>query len=241
MIKTTKSMAVACVMGALALGSSSSFAYTTTCPDGGATFPLNGCLLPGTVLGSFPYFDNVVGVTSKAKIDKNTEEVTSFSIKAKQYKGSVDNHLVVDADTSFLIEKPKYDLKVNFLSETEVEGTLNIGGAIDSDGDGKAEKFTVTANLAGPVASSADGTLWGFDTSEIVCSDLINTLTGGCTDAEVVYLNLLEAIGPDVGTKISTAGRALTSVPVPAAAWLFGSGLLGLIAVSRRRGDRAEG
>jgi hypothetical protein len=236
----TKSIAVACVMGVLALGSSSSFAYTTGCPDGGA-YPLNGCALPGTAEGSFPYFDNVVAVTSKAKIDKNTEEVQSFAIKAKQYGGSVDNHLVVDSDTNYLIEKPKFNLKVNFLSETEVEGKLKISGKIDSDGDGKGEKFTVTADLEGPVDSSEDGTLWGFDTMNIVCSDLINTLTGGCTTNEVVYLNLLEAIGPEFGTNISTAGRALTSVPVPAAAWLFGSGLLGLIAVSRRAVHKAEG
>ncbi len=77
--------------------------------------------------------------------------------------------------------------------------------------------------------------LWGFNTTNIVCSDLINTLTGGCTTDEVVYLNLLEAIGPDTGfDRISTAGRALTSVPVPAAAWLFGSGLIGLAGMARR-------
>ena len=62
---------------------------------------------------------------------------------------------------------------------------------------------------------------------------------GGCTTNEVIYLNLLEAIGPDAGArKIKTAGIAVTSVPLPAAAWLFGSGLLGLIAMARRRGHR---
>lgn len=227
----TKSITIALVMGVLALGSSSSFAYTTSCPDGGA-FPLNGCDLPGTGAGSFPYFDNVVGVTSKAKFDKEGA-VTSFKISAKQYKGSVDNHLVVDTETSYLIEKPSYKLSATFIDETTVEGSLKIGGSING------EKFSVTADLAGPVDFSDDSTLWGFDTMNIVCSDLINTLTGGCTTNEVVYLNLLEAIGPDFGAKISTAGRALTSVPVPAAAWLFGSGLVGLIAVSRRRGGKA--
>jgi hypothetical protein len=233
MINTVKSMTIAGLLGVLALGSTSSFAYSTICPDNGAG-QYNGCVLPGTKNGSYPYFDNVVAVTSKVKFNKD-ESVKSFNISAKQYKGSVDNNLVIDNSTSYLIEKPKYDLKVNFLSDTEVEGSVKISGKIDP-GTGKAEKFTVTADLAGAFDYSGDGTLWGFNTSGIVCSDNINTLTGGCTDAEVVYLNLLEGIGPDFGTKVSTAGRALTSVPLPATAWLFGSGLLGLIGVSRRRG-----
>ncbi len=233
MINTVKSMTIAGLLGVLALGSTSSFAYSETCPNNGAG-QYNGCVLPGTVNGSYPYFDNVVAVTSKVKFNKD-ESVKSFNISAKQYKGSVDNNLVIDNSTSYLIEKPKYDLKVNFLSDTEVEGSVKISGKIDP-GTGKAEKFTVTADLAGAFDYSGDGTLWGFNTSGIVCSDNINTLTGGCTDAEVVYLNLLEGVGPDFGTKVSTAGRALTSVPLPATAWLFGSGLLGLIGVSRRRG-----
>ena len=226
MVNTIKSMAIACVMGALALGSSSSFAYVTGCPDSEA-FPLNGCSLPDLVNGSFPYFDNVVSVNYKEK----SEDV--FSIRAKNYKGSTDSRLVVDDVTSFLIDKAKYDLKAT-VDGGVATGTLKIGGKING------EKFTVTADLEGGVNSSSDGDLWGFNTENIVCSELIETLTGGCTTNEVVYLNLLEAIGPDTDfNKISTAGRALTSVPVPAAAWLFGSGLLGMLAVSRRRGDRA--
>jgi len=227
MVNTIKSMAVACVMGVVALGSSSSFAYTITCPDGGATFPLNGCALEGVNSGTFPYFDNVVAVSYKTKND--TAQIT-----AKSYKGSVDNLLVVDTDTSYSIDKEKYSLKASVDSNDVATGALKISGTIDG------EKFTVTADLAGPVALSDDGTLVGFDTKNIVCSDVITTLTGGCTTNESIYLNLLEAIGPVSGfDKVSTAGRAITTIPVPAAAWLFGTGLLGLIAMSRRRGDMA--
>ena len=35
--------------------------------------------------------------------------------------------------------------------------------------------------------------------------------------------------------KYQTTGLAVTSVPVPAAVWLFGSGLVGLAGVVRRR------
>ena len=72
-----------------------------------------------------------------------------------------------------------------------------------------------------------------------MCEGAVDTLTN-CTSEEVVYLNLLEPIGFDLGyKKIDTAGRAVTSVPLPAAAWLFGSGLMGLVAVSRRRSLRS--
>jgi hypothetical protein len=233
MINTVKSMTIAGMLGVLALGSTSSFAYSAICPDNGAG-QLNGCILPGVKNGSYPYFDNVVAVNSKYKADKEGF-VQNFTISAKQYKGSIDNNLVVSNTMSYLIEKPKYNLDVKFLSDTEVTGSVKISGKIDP-GTGKSEKFSMTADLAGAFDYSGDGTLWGFNTSGIVCSDNINTLVGGCTDAEVVYLNLLEGIGPDFGAKISTAGRALTSVPLPATAWLFGSGLLGLVGVSRRRG-----
>jgi hypothetical protein len=244
MANTVKLISVACVMGVLALGSTGSFAYTETCPDAGATYPFNGCDIPGSpfgiVPGSFPYFDNVVAVTSKVKFDKSGD-VKKFDLKAKQYKGSIDNNLVVDDTTSYFIEKPKYDLKAKYLTASdEFEGSVKISGKITPPLLGaKPEKFTVTADLEGPFDLSPDGTLWALNTSTIQCKGLENVLPGGCTDAEVIYLNLLEGIGPDFGEKISTAGRALTSVPLPAAAWLFGSGLLGLLAVSRRRGQRA--
>jgi hypothetical protein len=223
-------------MGVLALGSTGSYAYTIDCPDGGAG-PMNGCTLPDTTPGSYPYFNNVVAVKSKFKEDKSGF-VKNFTISAKQYKGSIDNNLVVSDTMSYLIEKPKYDLKVKFLSGTEVEGSVKVQGKIEPLLGGKAEKFSMTANLAGTFDVSNDDTLWAFDTSDIVCKGLENVLPGTCTNAEVVYLNLLEAIGPTVGSNVSTAGRALTSVPLPAAAWLFGSGLMGLLVVSRRRSQR---
>jgi hypothetical protein len=98
----------------------------------------------------------------------------------------------------------------------------------------------MTADLNG--VWDSDGTLIGFNTENIQCNDVIDAYVGGCTTDEVIYFSLLDAIGPDAGArKIKTSGIAVTSVPVPAAAWLFGSGLLGLIAVSRRGRHRAEG
>lgn len=45
----------------------------------------------------------------------------------------------------------------------------------------------------------------------------------------------LNSDGGQQGTKLSFTIDSITAVPVPAAAWLFGSGLLGLAAAARRR------
>lgn len=224
MVNTIKSMAAACVMGALALGSSSSFAYTATCPDVGA-FPLNGCDLEGTVEGSFPYFDNVVAVKA------GTANDGTVKIQAKGYKGSLSNYLVLDPETILPVEKMKYSLSAQ-IQGGELSGKVSVSGSVNG------EKISMKADLLGGWDKNADGSLLGFDTANMVCTGP-DSFTSLCSTGEVVYLNLLEGISYDPGTKVSTAGRALTSVPVPAAAWLFGSGLVGLIAVSRRRGDKA--
>ena len=39
----------------------------------------------------------------------------------------------------------------------------------------------------------------------------------------------------DIGSGNSMTVTAINTVPVPAAIWLFGSGLLGLIGISRRK------
>jgi hypothetical protein len=94
----------------------------------------------------------------------------------------------------------------------------------------------MTADLSGLWAISEDGTLLGFNTRDIVCHNAINAYLGsdGCTRNEVIYLALQDAI-TDGTRKLKTTGVALTSVPVPAAAWLFGSGLLGLVGIARRK------
>jgi hypothetical protein len=217
-----------CLVGVFTLGSSSSFAITSGCPDPNA-YPLNGCSLPETVNGSFPYFYQNVNVSYKQK--KKSDD---FNVKAKFMKGSGSSFLYVAPDDVLTITKTgfKFDAKV---VDGEASGKIKITGSIDDLG---IKGTLMTADLKGTWGS--DGTLIGFDTTNIQCNEAIDAYVGHCTTEEVIYLNLLDAIGPDAGArKIKTAGVAVTSVPVPAAAWLFGSGLLGLIAVSRRRGDRA--
>ncbi|WP_054691179.1 hypothetical protein [Desulfosarcina cetonica] len=51
---------------------------------------------------------------------------------------------------------------------------------------------------------------------------------------DTIWVDDLTIIAPDYAT-IYTAGSTTAPAPVPAAAWLFGSGLLGLLAIHRRK------
>jgi hypothetical protein len=223
---TSKSMTIACVAGVLAIGSTGS--YAASCVDAAATYPANGCALPGVVAGSFPYFENEITVDYDGK---KLEKKGYFKLKASSVKEALGDIFAADDTTTYDIEKPKFKFKAK-VGDPAIEkvalGNLSIKGKIDG------QKFTVKAKIGtskndlGAYDVSADGLTWGFNTTEITCKNLPTP----CTTDEVVYLNLATAVGGAV--KESTDAIAVTSVPVPAAAWLFGSGLLGLIGVSRR-------
>jgi len=145
--------------------------------------------------------------------------------------------LAVGQSEQYDIEKISYNLKARGYEDGSAEGSIKISGKIDG------QKIKITADLnpekktPGVWDSSEDGMLWGFNTYNIECKGL--EAYTACTKNEVAFLNLVSAIGPASGfPEISTAGTAVTSVPLPAAAWLLGSGLLGLITVSRRRDQR---
>lgn len=223
------------IAGVLALGSSGSFAASINCPDP-TQFPLNGCSLPGTTDGSFPYFDQQASVTFK---DKDTTD-DSFKIKAKSSKVPSDGSLQIDQATTLDISKMKIKLSAA-VQGAVASGSLKISGNLPDPGP-----FNVSADLQGAWAASEDGTLWGFNLTNVTCSGITEV---NCNTDGVIYLNLTDAIGPATGkNKIITSGEALTSVaaavsqvPVPATAWLLGSGLLGLAAIARRRGSRIKG
>lgn len=216
----------------LALSSSGSFAAIGSCPDNSA-YPLSGCSVDGVSPSGFPYFDQLVNVSYSEKND-------GFNISAKNYQGSFRSHLYVTPEEMFDISKTQYMLKAK-VRDGVASGTISIKGRIDELGitpkkKKKKSPLLMKADLSGEWGISDDGTLVGFNTENIVCNDKINAYLGGggCTENESVYLSLLESIL--TGEKnIKTAGVSVATVPLPAAAWLFGSGLLGLIGISRRK------
>jgi len=117
------------------------------------------------------------------------------------------------------------------------EASSNIMGSVSLLGDG------VTAvNMTSDITFTMDYT--GYGSGMVPISGMFN-ITG---DSFSLLVNpLLDASGnvvkaPYVGTLPSPNGwnvtgsvTNLSAIPVPAAVWLFGSGLLGLVGIARRR------
>ncbi|MGD8312492.1 MAG: hypothetical protein PVJ66_07830 [Gammaproteobacteria bacterium] len=147
------------------------------------------------------------------------------------------NFFNLDPDTSYPIRGGSYLLRATFdASDNLTGGSVRITGSIDTE-YGRASGVLMTARLGDP--HGGDGTDWnynsdliGFDTHNIVCHAVLASFS--ChSDAESAYLSL-DAGGFSGLENYTSTGLAVTTVPVPAAAWLFGSGLLGLLGAARR-------
>jgi len=103
---------------------------------------------------------------------------------------------------------------------------LPVSGTMVDNGDG-----TYTGSYSfgfGPAPAVATTTTW-----DIALSGSTITLTTLDGDGDGFYgtsfMNAFGTIGPVMN------GSAVSAVPVPAAVWLFGSGLMGLAGVARKR------
>ena len=227
MFQKIKTLVHAGVLGVIALGSSNSFANGGNDHNGGNDdIEVYGVEFEGlrTLTGpSLPAF----GTRISASFTKGS---SSSVLKVKE-ADSKSTFRVPFSPYSYGIKDTKYNLTANFNSS----GAFTSGSvAIDGKFNGSSTSTTLmTANLTS-FAKSSDGEMWGFNTNNIVCSAAINAAAHGCTTAEVVYLGLADA-QKSLTKSWSTKGVALTSVPVPTAAWLLGSGLVGLVGVARRK------
>ena len=223
MVTRIKNLVLVCLLGASFIFSSNSLA--ATCPDPSA-YPFNDCSLPGLVRGSFPYFEQ--GMALRYKANKH-----GFRINAKYDKDSFLSSFLVDPDDILEITKTRFKFKAR-VKDGIAYGSIKISGVIDDLGITRRSTL-MTADLSGPWAMDETGTLLGFNTMNIVCHGNIDSyVLGGCTQNEVIYLALQDAITSSTRA-LKTTGVALTSVPLPPAAWLFGTGLLGLVGMARRK------
>ena len=151
-----------------------------------------------------------------------------------------------------------------YSSSTIIDGpalTLTGGGSGTGTGTFGATSLTISSvtttatNLVAPATITATTTYNGTIASGIFTADGTGTATASCTgDAQVCEgITSGPIIGGDLfsvataggswtttstqynGLILVTAVNTLSEVPLPAAAWLFGSALLGLAGVSRRR------
>jgi len=126
-----------------------------------------------------------------------------------------------------------FDKSGNFVS-----GDVQIKGGITGLGI-PGETLLMSADLiayawgGNNTTNPIDNNLVGFNTTNIYCDSGLGVY---CTNSESVLLVLTDPFGGDVNAKIQKAsGYAITSVPLPAAVWLFLSGLGLMGATARRR------
>jgi hypothetical protein len=112
-------------------------------------------------------------------------------------------------------------------------GSMSIQGSIPDLGITDKKTVLMSADLSS-FGYLPNSNLLGFNTMNIVCDPGLGV---PCTSAESIIFEMGMTLGAtfDPLSRIKTTAIATTSVPLPAAVWLFGSGL-GLIGgIAKRR------
>jgi hypothetical protein len=182
----------------------------------------------GLVAGSYPCFETSIEFRFKSRGPHPDTLTATYNSKTQKGGGISLFHL---PSWDYSITNTVFDFSAT-IQDSILTGNMSISGNIDSL---NANGLLMTANLTGVYGEA--GNLVGFNTKDIECNAAINTAIGGsgCTTAEVVYFSLDKALDLNAKRSQKIYGTAYTSVPLPAAAWLFGSGLLGLLGISRRK------
>ncbi len=121
---------------------------------------------------------------------------------------------------------------------TSAYGKPAPSGTVDSSNSNPVNvdfsSFRLSVNITSPFTLSFDAPAWPLTTPN--SSSTYNAITQGYTLTWSNNFSVTAGGGtPISGTANLTLGGTLTPVPVPAALWLFGSGLVGLAGVGRRR------
>ena len=188
-----------------------------------------GVLVPGIVDPSLPQFQHNV------KIRANRGSWTM-----QTNNGLKDFSLIGNDETVYAGDGFKYNFSAQFDEFGGVSGTMSIQGAmLDTNLFGNLDKKTtlMSADIT-DFGFGGGGSILGFTTDNIDCHAAIVAVVGPCTVSESIILHVDDIFGGDVNARYQTTAVAITSVPVPAAVWLFGSGI-GLMGVIARRRKKA--
>jgi hypothetical protein len=194
---------------------------------------------PITSSGTVPLFDDSLSVAAEVSGSSSSASSTQFSLLAPtgvQSSGSFSAVAESDIAGNFIAGgQATNEFVVNFSNSGGADLPFTLTGTIENfdAADGMSGSISLTGtggvNASATVTDGSDS----FDFSGVF-------LPGGIYELRVIIQGRSYASGPDpFGDQFqSSSGSynfALTTVPVPAAVWLFGSGLLGLIGVARRK------
>jgi len=129
----------------------------------------------------------------------------------------------LDTGSDFFVgTRGTYKLNAYFTDDGIFEsGTVSLRGKIEQLGISTKKIDLMSATLTSANIVD-DPYLLGFNTTDIWCAP---ELMLNCTERESVYVALSKAFSGEIGRNFMTNGIAVTTVPVPAAVWLFGTAL----------------
>jgi len=191
------------------------------------------------------YYDDA----DQGTLDYGTLQITgdtifatpSFGVSAANGEGT---NIFQNIGSIFVVAKDGYsfssiDIVESGTYQTTGNGTVDLTGSlqiIDSD----APLLTNATDFLGV----SDLSLSGLNSWQASLNyDLTTAMWDNTNSIQLTLTNTLFATSPDGGSTAiinqtltgSSMGMSINTIPVPAAVWLFGSGLIGLAGVARRR------
>lgn len=167
-------------------------------------------------------------------------------------RGSGGSGFIIFDDTT-ISDPENFDIRFDNANVIDISFTFDNGFEIDQaiNFDGMVT-LQEPGNLGNLLYEASNGVIdgWSFEYTPILAilptNQFLDVTTTGlvCVIAPCpAFTADLEFIGTDFVGEYNSGSWHLreTAVPVPAAAWLFGSGLIGLAAVARRRYPHAPG
>jgi len=149
------------------------------------------------------------------------------SVLSGTFDGTEFSFTVEEYDSAIAVDLSSAGLGINELS-------LDRTGSKTLVSDGNGSSFTTTASEYFGTCSAVSGAL-----AATLCSQGFSGVDAGGTVAPSYVVNSWDgatgSITLSTNNGAQTATYSMSAVPVPAAAWLFGSALVGLVGVGRRR------
>lgn len=219
------------VLSSSLAGSSNTF-YTNPTPGGASVSTAPAIQLIRSGGWTFD-FTNLAAVTFTGEIEYgNYETQTNVSSLA----GSMQGHIVYTGVTQSFSGVGSYNEATNTFTYVKAAGASNSGG-----GSVYSATAPATCKSVGTVSSNTVCGGWALGTPaweglnlNFVFSEDRSTFSGKLIGTEKSQVSGVPLIGT-VTTTTTMNWNIVGEVPVPAAAWLFGSALVGLAGIKRRK------